>query len=107
MRGHEGRCIGLGNKIKAYSLQDDGEDTVDANLKLGFKNDQRDYGTGALILGITNMNLLTNNPSKRAGLEGYGLNITKRTALLGKQTPENSKYLETKKDKMGHDFDDE
>ena len=58
-------------------------------------------------LGITNMNLLTNNPSKRAGLEGYGLNITKRTPLLGKQTPENSKYLETKKDKMGHDFDDE
>ena len=100
MRGHEGRGIGLGNKIKAYSLQDDGEDTVDANLKLGFKNDQRDYGTGALILrnlGITNMNLLTNNPSKRAGLEGYGLNITKRTPLLGKQTPENSKYLETKK----------
>ena len=95
---------------RAYSLQDDGEDTVDANLKLGFKNDQRDYGTGALILrnlGITNMNLLTNNPSKRAGLEGYGLNITKRTPLLGKQTPENSKYLETKKDKMGHDFDEE
>ena len=83
---------------------------VEANLKLGFKNDQRDYGTGALILrnlGITNMNLLTNNPSKRAGLEGYGLNITKRTPLLGKQTPENSKYLETKKDKMGHDFDEE
>ena len=110
MRGHEGRGIGLGNKIKAYSLQDDGEDTVDANLKLGFKNDQRDYGTGALILrnlGITNMNLLTNNPSKRAGLEGYGLIIAKRTPLLGKQTPENSKYLETKKDKMGHDFDEE
>ena len=110
MRGHEGWGIGLGNKIKAYSLQDAGEDTVDANIKLGFKNDQRDYGTGALILrnlGITNMNLLTNNPSKRAGLEGYGLVITKRTPLMGQITPENSKYLETKKEKMGHEFDEE
>ena len=110
MRGHEGRGIGLGNKIKAYSLQDAGDDTVDANLKLGFKKDQRDYGTGALILrnlGISNMNLLTNNPSKRAGLEGYGLNITKRTPLIGQTTPENKKYLETKKDKMGHNFDEE
>ena len=110
MRGHEGRGIGLGNKIKAYSLQEDGDDTVDANLKLGFKNDQRDYGTGALILrnlGISNMNLLTNNPSKRAGLEGYGLIITKRTPLIGQITPENTKYLETKKDKMGHNFNEE
>ena len=110
MRGHEGRGIGLGNKIKAYSLQDAGEDTVDANIKLGFKNDQRDYGTGALILrnlGITNMNLLTKNPSKRACLEGYWLVITKRTPLMGQITPENSKYLETKKEKMGHEFDEE
>ena len=110
MRGHEGRGIGLGNKIKAYSLQEEGNDTVDANLKLGFKNDQRDYGTGALILrnlGISNMNLLTNNPSKRAGLEGYGLIITKRTPLIGQTTPENTKYLETKKDKMGHNFNEE
>jgi len=110
MRGHEGRGIGLGNKIKAYSLQDNGEDTVDANLKLGFKNDQRDYGTGALILralGVEKMNLLTNNPKKRAGLEGYGLSITKRTPLLGLITPENEKYLETKETRMGHNFNDE
>jgi len=110
MRGHEGRGIGLGNKIKAYSLQEQGDDTVDANIKLGFKNDQRDYGTGALILrslGIEKMNLLTNNPSKRAGLEGYGLEIVKRTPLIGTTTPDNIKYLETKQDKMGHNFSDE
>ena len=110
MRGHEGRGIGLGNKIKAYSLQDSGDDTVDANLKLGFKNDQRDYGTGALILralGIEKMNLLTNNPQKRAGLEGYGLSIAKRTPLLGETTPENKKYLETKETRMGHNFNEE
>ena len=110
MRGHEGRGIGLGNKIKAYSLQDSGDDTVDANLKLGFKNDQRDYGTGALILralGVEKMNLLTNNPQKRAGLEGYGLSIAKRTPLLGETTPENKKYLETKETRMGHNFNEE
>lgn len=110
MRGHEGRGIGLGNKIKAYSLQEDGDDTVDANLKLGFKMDQRDYGTGALILrdlGITNMNILTNNPSKRAGLEGFGLNITSRTPLIGNITKENESYLETKEEKMGHKYKDE
>ena len=110
MRGHEGRGIGLGNKIKAYSLQDEGADTVEANLRLGFEMDQRDYGTGALILrdlGITNMNLLTNNPSKRAGLEGFGLNIVKRTPLKGKITNENSSYLDTKENKMGHNFNEE
>jgi 3,4-dihydroxy 2-butanone 4-phosphate synthase/GTP cyclohydrolase II len=110
VRGHEGRGIGLGNKIKAYSLQDEGSDTVDANIELGFKMDQRDYGTGALILrelGITNMNLLTNNPSKRAGLEGFGLNIIKRTPLLGKITEDNTEYLQTKKNKMGHNYDEE
>ena len=110
MRGHEGRGIGLGNKIKAYSLQDSGDDTVDANLKLGFNNDQRDYGTGALILralGVEKMNLLTNNPQKRAGLEGYGLSIAKRTPLLGETTPENKKYLETKETRMGHNFNEE
>ena len=110
MRGHEGRGIGLGNKIKAYSLQAEGADTVEANLKLGFEMDQRDYGTGALILrdlGITNMNLLTNNPSKRAGLEGFGLNIVKRTPLKGKITNENSSYLDTKENKMGHNFNEE
>ena len=110
MRGHEGRGIGLGNKIKAYSLQDSGDDTVDANLKLGFENDQRDYGTGALILralGIEKMNLLTNNPQKRAGLEGYGLSITKRTPLLGEKTPQNSNYLKTKESRMGHNFNEE
>jgi|TARA_B100001750_G_C15504588_1_gene599522 3,4-dihydroxy 2-butanone 4-phosphate synthase/GTP cyclohydrolase II len=109
IKGHEGRGIGLGNKIKAYSLQDNGEDTVEANIKLGFPPDLRDYGTGAQILrqlNVTKMNLLTNNPSKRAGLEGFGLEITKRTPLVGKKTKDNQAYIVTKKTKMGHLFEE-
>ena len=104
--GISSRGLGSVKEIR----EEDGDDTVDANLKLGFKMDQRDYGTGALILrdlGITNMNILTNNPSKRAGLEGFGLNITSRTPLIGNITKENESYLETKEEKMGHKFKDE
>ena len=93
MRGHEGRGIGLGNKIKAYSLQDEGADTVEANLKLGFEMDQRDYGTGERRLrdlGIKNMNLLKNKNKKREGIEGNGIKIGKRTKEKGKITNENS-----------------
>lgn len=107
VRGHEGRSIGLLNKIAAYGLQDQGLDTVDANIKLGLPIDARDYGTGAQILadlGVKTMKLLTNNPSKRAGLEGYGLKIVERVPLLSKFRKENEDYLRTKKDKMGHDF---
>ena len=105
MKGHEGRGIGLGNKIKAYSYQDDGDDTVEANERLGFPPDMRDYGIGAQILKKLNvriMNLLTNNPSKRAGLEGFGLEISKRTPLIPQETIENKKYIYTKKTKLGH-----
>jgi len=105
MKGHEGRGIGLGNKIKAYSYQDDGDDTVEANERLGFPPDMRDYGIGAQILkelNVRSMNLLTNNPSKRAGLEGFGLEISKRTPLIPQETIENKKYIYTKKTKLGH-----
>lgn len=107
IRGHEGRSIGLLNKIAAYDLQDKGLDTVEANIELGLPADARDYGTGAQILsdlGIKSMKLLTNNPSKRAGLEGYGLRIVEKVALIVESKPENVKYLNTKKEKMGHDF---
>ena len=107
MRGHEGRGIGLGNKIKAYSLQEAGDDTVDANLKLGFKGDSRDYGVGAQILravGIQKMKLLTNNPKKRTGLVGYGLHITETVPIEVECNIHNEKYLETKKTKMGHNL---
>jgi 3,4-dihydroxy 2-butanone 4-phosphate synthase/GTP cyclohydrolase II len=108
VRGHEGRGIGLIHKLQAYQLQDAGADTVDANLALGMPADARDYGTGAQILadlGIKSMRLLTNNPEKRAGLEGYGLEILDRVALPSRATPENLRYLKTKRDRMGHDLE--
>jgi 3,4-dihydroxy 2-butanone 4-phosphate synthase/GTP cyclohydrolase II len=107
MRGHEGRGIGLVHKLQAYELQDAGHDTVDANLELGLPADARDYGTGAQILfelGIRSMRLLTNNPAKRAGLEGYGLSITDRVPLEITPNVDNLDYLRTKRDRMGHDL---
>jgi 3,4-dihydroxy 2-butanone 4-phosphate synthase/GTP cyclohydrolase II len=107
IRGHEGRGIGLLHKLQAYQLQDAGSDTLDANLELGLPADARDYGTGAQILvdlGIHSMRLLTNNPTKRAGLEGYGLHITDRVPLPAHVTPENLRYLQTKRDRMGHEL---
>jgi 3,4-dihydroxy 2-butanone 4-phosphate synthase/GTP cyclohydrolase II len=107
VRGHEGRGIGLMHKLQAYQLQDAGSDTVDANLELGLPADARDYGTGAQILvdlGIRTMRLLSNNPGKRAGLEGYGLEIIGRVPLPTLATPENLRYLKTKRDRMGHDL---
>ncbi|APU14522.1 MULTISPECIES: bifunctional 3,4-dihydroxy-2-butanone-4-phosphate synthase/GTP cyclohydrolase II [Actinoalloteichus] len=109
MRGHEGRGIGLIHKLQAYQLQDAGADTVDANLALGLPADARDYGTGAQILvdlGVRSMRLLTNNPEKRIGLEGYGLRVTGRTALPIRPNPENLRYLRTKRDRMGHELGD-
>jgi 3,4-dihydroxy 2-butanone 4-phosphate synthase/GTP cyclohydrolase II len=105
IRGHEGRGIGLLHKLQAYQLQDSGVDTVDANLQLGLPADARDYGTGAQILydlGVRSMRLLTNNPAKRAGLEGYGLTVLGREGLPVRLHPENVRYLRTKRDRMGH-----
>jgi 3,4-dihydroxy 2-butanone 4-phosphate synthase/GTP cyclohydrolase II len=103
----EGRGIGLLNKIKAYQLQDQGMDTVQANLKLGFQEDERDYGVGASImreLGLGKVRLISNNPVKRAGLEGYGIKIVETIPLIIESNPHNQFYLETKANKMGHDL---
>jgi 3,4-dihydroxy 2-butanone 4-phosphate synthase/GTP cyclohydrolase II len=103
----EGRGIGLFNKIKAYKLQEEGMDTVEANLELGFEDDERDYGVGAQIireLGIRKLRLMTNNPVKRVGLEGYGLEIVENVPLEIEPNEHNQFYMKTKKLRMGHDF---
>jgi 3,4-dihydroxy 2-butanone 4-phosphate synthase/GTP cyclohydrolase II len=108
LRGHEGRGIGLLEKLHAYRLQDAGADTVEANLKLGHPADRRDYGTGMQILtdlGIREMRLLTNNPAKRAGLEGFGLSVIDRVPLITDPTAENLRYLNAKQQKLGHLLD--
>jgi 3,4-dihydroxy 2-butanone 4-phosphate synthase/GTP cyclohydrolase II len=105
LRGHEGRGIGIAHKLHAYMLQDQGRDTVDANLDLGLPVDSREYGIGAQILvdlGITTMRIMTNNPSKRGGLEGFGLEIVERVPLEISPNPENIEYLRTKRERMGH-----
>ncbi|KAF7848933.1 hypothetical protein BT93_L1419 [Corymbia citriodora subsp. variegata] len=105
LRGHEGRGIGLGHKLRAYNLQDDGRDTVEANVELGLPIDSREYGIGAQMLrdlGVRTMKLMTNNPSKYVGLKGYGLTVSGRVPLVTPITKENKRYLETKRSKMGH-----
>jgi len=108
LRGHEGRGIGLGHKIRAYALQEEGSDTVDANIELGLPVDSREYGIGAQILvdlGVTSMRIMTNNPSKYGGLEGFGLNIAERVAIESLPTEFNIGYLRTKRERMGHLLD--
>src|SRR3984957_13473059 len=105
LRGHEGRGIGLGHKIRAYALQEEGRDTVDANIELGLPVDSREYGIGAQILvdlGVTSMRVMTNNPSKYGGLEGFGLNIAERVPLESLPTAFNIDYLRTKRERLGH-----
>ena len=105
LRGHEGRGIGLAHKLRAYNLQEEGYDTVDANLELGLPADSREYGIGAQILvdlGVTTMRLMTNNPTKYGGLEGFGLDIVERVNIQPTPTPENIEYLRTKRERMGH-----
>jgi 3,4-dihydroxy 2-butanone 4-phosphate synthase / GTP cyclohydrolase II len=105
LRGHEGRGIGLAHKLRAYNLQEAGFDTVDANLELGLPADSREYGIGAQILvdlGVTTMRLMTNNPTKYGGLEGFGLDIVERVNIQSTPTPENIEYLRTKRERMGH-----
>jgi 3,4-dihydroxy 2-butanone 4-phosphate synthase / GTP cyclohydrolase II len=105
LRGHEGRGIGLAHKLRAYQLQEEGHDTVDANLELGLPVDSREYGIGAQILvdlGITTMRLMTNNPAKYGGLEGFGLDIVERVPLEIEPNPHNEGYLRTKRDRLGH-----
>jgi 3,4-dihydroxy 2-butanone 4-phosphate synthase/GTP cyclohydrolase II len=104
----EGRGIGFHNKLRAYALQDKGMDTVEANEALGFPADRRDYGIGMQILldlGLTSIRLLTNNPAKRAGLEGYGLQLVERVPIIIEANEHNIRYLETKRTKMGHEID--
>jgi len=106
---HEGRGIGLIHKIRAYTLQEQGRDTVEANLELGFAPDQRDYGIGAQVLvdlGLTSIRLMTNSPRKFAGIEGYGLSISERVSIQTSPTEQNIAYLRTKRDRMGHLLDD-
>ncbi len=108
LRGHEGRGIGLGHKLRAYQLQDQGRDTVEANIELGLPIDSREYGIGAQILadlGLSTIRLMTNNPAKYGGLAGYDLSIVERIPLISSPTVENQRYLQTKKDKMGHLLD--
>jgi 3,4-dihydroxy 2-butanone 4-phosphate synthase/GTP cyclohydrolase II len=108
LRGHEGRGIGLGHKIRAYHLQEQGHDTVDANLEQGLPVDSREYGIGAQMLvdlGVSTMRLMTNNPAKYGGLQGFGLEIVERIALEPEPNPENIKYLLTKRERMGHLFE--
>jgi len=108
LRGQEGRGIGLGHKLRAYNLQDQGRDTVDANLDLGLPVDSREYGIGAHILkdvGVNRMRLMTNNPAKFTGLKGYGLEISERIAIVTEVTEDNAAYIQTKRERMGHFWD--